>query len=1597
MSAADASVLSIAAAHGGEAAVAAVASSLGSRRPSSNNSNTNAVVVATATKTYEPSTIIVPAAAAAPPSQSSSASKATTAMGGDSATAADDVGGGITADRSAAMGLASLEANQQQQSLSHQSAAAAVRPRPAHLSITAPSPSATSPSAAVAAAAPNTNSGGAPSVLPYTNPLRPSSIATFDARYELLEQIGRGSFSTVWRARARRPLPINNSSATIGGGVSTALARHEAEVDMGGWEEGLGGGGGGSSNSIRKQPSFAATSSSGVPPAADPFASSGHSDRPAAATSSATTPLASASVPPPPPPLPSVARRQQQQGDVQAMDEGVVGGERFFAVKFIAMETATAGLGSKPQTPLSSANSTATAASSAALLAAIAAAAAGSPKRQQQTNKAAAPNSPALTGAAAANVKGDGRGSADGRSSLLPLPTPSSFNAEEAEVLALLAPHESVLGIVDVFYSRTECAIVTEFIGGGEVYSHVARGATAIAAGEGEGATVKEDEKSLGLANTTANHPERQMRLTERGAQVIMRDLLAAIAHLHAAGVCHRDVKLENMLFRQPPPTDCAATDNEVNDSNSNETNSDESYRIKLIDFGFSKRIGNTRPLRSCCGSPNYMPPEMLRAARAASAAAQKSASVSSGLLPLPTRLHQQQGGGNAAASAPSPSATYGKEVDLWSAGVVLYVLAFGTYPFYDARKSTWHRKIMAGDYALPPSTTFCSGTTLVTAQSPASFSAVAPSAELVHLLGRLLDIDPLRRATAAEALAHPWLAPVTVRGNNGVSQQDGMVAVTARDFLESANGPYPFEKSNVEGVTSNDNSGLAVGRSHVHAGFCSDAAVCADRHSFDASFDRPLAAVPSAMAGIVSNGRLQSPQSAHPYCRGTPNGANNGAVGTTAQQQQQLGRSPMARAPMARSRATSSLLSPARLFQQQQGQANGQGGAISSLGSGPPTASAVPLFNAGRSFGGASAHSHSQHPTAAAAIPFSMAATATSAAASSGIFVGGSPLATSRRLAGGTAEYGGSETPAAVERGRRPTRLSFSATPPPSSTSLGPAVASSLVLGGGYHHVGVGGGSPTAAASAGRDRRGLSLHFHQQQQQQQLFGDSGSRRPSTLSAHPSRSGADATSFAGSASAISSSAVSAAADSVTVFGGGAVPDVSAAAAAAAAASSSVASSPMVSPTMSKRRVRDRDKHNNEPSVPSSPHANNQRAHVSMLPRQQHDTSATISNTSVGTAKTPSSESAGTPPNQQQRILEGRRRTPQGNAFTASVAGRNPNANAAASAAAAAGGAPPQYPATAAVGALAGRTASGIRSVAYSSASAASPATATAAALASSASAAASGGAPFAYASVPATSGGTPRGARGAAVSAGRVGAPQFLSSSSSRTAAQQQSASASSNVFLGSGGHAQQQHGGLFVSSGRPRPHLGLSHGNNSSASHANTHSVSTSVGGVTAVGGSEAAVHAALSGGESVPLHLSPAGPFAGSASRAASGSSQRRAPQATSHRHNQQPASPLSASRSPLMGSPAATAPTLSWEEAAAEGSGDGAARHSTAATAVLRSSPPLAANGRRAVSLLHSPQQGSGGTIVAAASVDYTPPRNAFFLTPSAAPTPSPAPQR
>jgi len=174
---------------------------------------------------------------------------------------------------------------------------------------------------------------------------------------------------------------------------------------------------------------------------------------------------------------------------------------------------------------------------------------------------------------------------------------------------------------------------------------------------------------------------------SEREASDLVKDITSAIQYLHSIGIVHRDLKPENLIYL-----------NQRADS-----------PIKITDFGLAKfRSGSKlEAMTTACGTPGYVAPEVLK------------------------------------------NEPYGKAVDLWSLGVILYILLCGFPPFYHESTAALYKQIKKGEYDFPDP----------------YWTDISDSAK--NLVQCLLTVDPKKRYTAKQVLSHPWIA-----GSAGVSNK---------------------------------------------------------------------------------------------------------------------------------------------------------------------------------------------------------------------------------------------------------------------------------------------------------------------------------------------------------------------------------------------------------------------------------------------------------------------------------------------------------------------------------------------------------------------------------------------------------------------------------------------------------------------------------------------------------------------------------------------------------------------------------------------------------------------------------------------------------
>jgi len=165
---------------------------------------------------------------------------------------------------------------------------------------------------------------------------------------------------------------------------------------------------------------------------------------------------------------------------------------------------------------------------------------------------------------------------------------------------------------------------------------------------------------------------------SEGEAADLVKQVLSAIQFMHSHGIAHRDLKPENLL--------CAGQTR------------DYAEMIKIADFGLAKEFTGQSNLTTCVGSPIYVAPEILS------------------------------------------GDPYECSVDLWSIGIITYILLCGFPPFYSEKQATLFDMILEGKLTFP---------------SP-EWDIVSSSAK--DFVKSLVITTPSKRLTAEQALSHPWL-----------------------------------------------------------------------------------------------------------------------------------------------------------------------------------------------------------------------------------------------------------------------------------------------------------------------------------------------------------------------------------------------------------------------------------------------------------------------------------------------------------------------------------------------------------------------------------------------------------------------------------------------------------------------------------------------------------------------------------------------------------------------------------------------------------------------------------------------------------------------
>jgi len=162
----------------------------------------------------------------------------------------------------------------------------------------------------------------------------------------------------------------------------------------------------------------------------------------------------------------------------------------------------------------------------------------------------------------------------------------------------------------------------------------------------------------------------------EKEARDLCKIVFEAVAYCHSLNIAHRDLKPENLLLMSK----------------------DNDRQVKIADFGFAKRVTSEECLVTQCGTPGYVAPEVLS------------------------------------------HVPYGTKADVWSLGVIAYILIGGYPPFMEQNQKILFKKIKRGDYEFHKEYW---GST---------------SQEVQQFIRSLLTVNPRQRLTAKQALEDPWV-----------------------------------------------------------------------------------------------------------------------------------------------------------------------------------------------------------------------------------------------------------------------------------------------------------------------------------------------------------------------------------------------------------------------------------------------------------------------------------------------------------------------------------------------------------------------------------------------------------------------------------------------------------------------------------------------------------------------------------------------------------------------------------------------------------------------------------------------------------------------
>merc|ERR1719198_2157866 len=168
-----------------------------------------------------------------------------------------------------------------------------------------------------------------------------------------------------------------------------------------------------------------------------------------------------------------------------------------------------------------------------------------------------------------------------------------------------MVSHPNIIQLYEIFDEKEKMNLVMELVTGGELFDRIVA----------------------------------KSHYTEREAANTIATICAALKHLHKQKIVHRDLKPENLLYSDP-------TDEAI---------------IKVADFGLARMVSAGDIMKTACGTPGYVAPEILQ---------------------------------NKGYDSPA--------VDMWSTGVILYILLCGFPPFYEEELPALFDQILKARYDFP-------------------------------------------------------------------------------------------------------------------------------------------------------------------------------------------------------------------------------------------------------------------------------------------------------------------------------------------------------------------------------------------------------------------------------------------------------------------------------------------------------------------------------------------------------------------------------------------------------------------------------------------------------------------------------------------------------------------------------------------------------------------------------------------------------------------------------------------------------------------------------------------------------------------------------